>query len=86
MNAGASQPGGTAYSIFKNSEYKNKLASKTGTSETGEEGVYNAFFGGIYPFDDPEYCIVILIEKGGYGGTTAAPVAKKIFDYLLLEE
>ncbi|HOO34204.1 MAG TPA: penicillin-binding transpeptidase domain-containing protein [Thermotogota bacterium] len=84
MNAGASQSGGTAYPVFKDSEYKTRLASKTGTAETGEDGVYNAFFGGIYPFDDPEYCVLVLVEKGGYGGDAAAPIAKEIFDYLLL--
>lgn len=82
MNAVVSQRGGTAYSSFGDSDYKEKLAGKTGTAEIGQEGKYHAFFAGFCPYDDPQYCVLVLIENGGYGGQTAAPIARDIFDFL----
>ncbi len=83
MNAVVSQRNGTAFASFSDAAYKNKLAGKTGTAETGIEGEYHAFFGGFYPLDVPEYAVLVLIENGGYGGQNAAPVARKIFDFLI---
>jgi len=83
MNAVVSQRNGTAYASFSDAPYKNKLAGKTGTAETGIEGVYHAFFAGFYPLEVPEYALLVLIENGGYGGQNAAPVARKIFDFLI---
>lgn len=86
MNAVVSQRGGTAYSSFGDSDYKEKLAGKTGTAEIGQEGKYHALFAGFYPYDDPQYCVLVLIENGGYGGQTAAPIARDIFDYLITRQ
>jgi len=86
MNAVVHQPGGTAYSAFYDADYSDNLAGKTGTAETQKEGVYNAMFGGFYPLKNPEYCVIVLLEGAGYGGQNAAPVARKIFDYLLLND
>ena len=38
---------------------------------------------GAAPINDPEYVVVIIIERGGSGGQIAAPTAKQIFQYLL---
>ncbi len=85
MNAVVSQNGGTAYSSFNDAPYKNELAGKTGTAETVSEGQYHAYFAAFYPLDRPKYCLLVLIENGGYGGQNAAPLARKILD-LLIEE
>ena len=86
MNAVVSQRGGTAFSSFSDALYKKQLAGKTGTAETGEEGEYHAFFAGFYPLNQPQYCVLVLMENGGYGGQNAAPVARSIFDFLIEED
>ncbi len=35
------------------------------------------------PVDNPQYLIVVVIEKGGYGASAAAPVARDGFQYLV---
>lgn len=83
MNAVVSQPGGTAYSAFKDASYKANLAGKTGTAEIGIEGRYHAYFAAFYPLEHPKYTVFVLIENGGYGGQNAAPIGRKIFDFIL---
>jgi penicillin-binding protein 2 len=39
----------------------------------------HSWFSGFAPRDDPEIVVTILVEYGGMGGTTAAPLAKEIF-------
>ena len=34
------------------------------------------------PYDDPKYSISVIIEHGGSGAFTAAPIAKQIFNYI----
>ena len=34
------------------------------------------------PSDAPKYALSVVIEHGGSGASVAAPIAKKIFDYL----
>ncbi len=61
-----------------------RVAGKTGTSEKTETGGTNvvASFGGFAPADDPQIAVLVLIDEPQcavrYGGTIAAPVAKKI--------
>jgi penicillin-binding protein 2 len=45
----------------------------------------HALFVGFAPADSPSIVVALIIENGGSGGTTAAPVARKIFDYWLLD-
>jgi len=42
----------------------------------------HALFVGYMPHDDPKYAISIIIEHGGSGASTAAPIAKQIFNYI----
>ena len=42
----------------------------------------HALFVGYIPYDDPEYAISIIIEHGGSGASTAAPIAKQVFNYI----
>ena len=41
-----------------------------------------ALFVGYMPYDDPKYSISVIIEHGGSGASTAAPIAKQIFNYI----
>lgn len=86
MNAVISQPGGTAYSAFNDANYKNQMAGKTGTAEIGIEDQYHAYFAAFYPLDQPQYSVFVLLENGGYGGQNAAPIGRKIFDYIINKE
>ena len=67
-----------------------KVAGKTGTAKinyakNGENKVeYRSSFAGYFPADNPRFsCIVVITnprENGIYGGSTAAPVFRKISD------
>jgi penicillin-binding protein 2 len=45
----------------------------------------HALFVGFAPADSPSIVLALVIENGGSGGTTAAPVARQVFDYWVLE-
>lgn len=70
---------GTAVSVFRGFDIE--VAGKTGTSEVFGKDDF-AFFASFAPADDPHYVIAVVIEQGGHGGAAAAPVAKKIYDFL----
>ena len=90
------RPGGTAAKAAINAAYT--FAGKTGTSQVigikqGER--YNeksinerhrdhAMFIAYAPAEDPKIALAVLIENTGTGGSTAAPVARQVFDYFLL--
>ncbi len=90
------RPGGTAAKAGINAGYS--FAGKTGTSQVigikqGER--YNeksinerhrdhAMFIAYAPADDPKIALAVLVENSGTGGSTAAPIARKVFDYYLL--
>ena len=40
----------------------------------------HAWFVAFAPYEKPEVAISVIVEHGGHGGATAAPVAKKLFD------
>jgi len=42
----------------------------------------HALFVGYIPYDDPKYSISVIIEHGGSGASTAAPIAKQVFNYI----
>ncbi len=79
---------GTAKKPFKGSLYK--VAGKTGTAKinyakNGKNKVeYRSSFAGYFPADNPRFsCIVVITNpraNGIYGGSTAAPVFRKISD------
>ena len=87
--------GGTAYKVFGDAPYES--AGKTGTAQVvgiAEDGKYdkdkiherlrdNAIFVGYAPFDKPEIAISVAIENAGHGGSSAAPIAREIFDIYL---
>ncbi|MBQ2904348.1 MAG: penicillin-binding protein 2 [Clostridia bacterium] len=58
------------------------VAGKTATAQTGKtadgEEIYNAWFAGYFPADNPKYAVAILKEDGGEGALSCAPVFKTI--------
>jgi penicillin-binding protein 2 len=76
-------PTGTAYGSFAGFPFsKLSLAGKTGTASASEQ-VPTSWFVGWGPQVNPQYLIAVVIEKGGYGASAAAPVAKAGFEYLV---
>lgn len=75
-----------------------RIAGKTGTAqvftvaqdeEYDEETVAeklrdHALFVAYAPIEDPQIAIAVIVENGGHGGSTAAPIARKIMDAYLL--
>ncbi|TAK38674.1 MAG: penicillin-binding protein 2 [Lysobacteraceae bacterium] len=93
---GTTQPGGTAYYAMLGSPYP--IAGKTGTaqkvSRKGSVSVdphqlplalrHQAWFIGYAPADNPTIAVAVAVEHGGFGSTTAAPIARKIMDAWIL--
>lgn len=74
--------GGTAVSAFSgfpSSAYP--VAAKTGTAQVTKKAP-TAVFGAFGPAHAPQYAVSVLLEESGYGGSVAAPVARRIFDLL----
>ncbi|MBR4021120.1 MAG: penicillin-binding protein 2 [Ruminococcus sp.] len=65
--------------------YNVMAAGKTSTAQTGrfdENGneLYNAWITGYFPVYEPEYAVTVLIEDGGYGNDSSAPVFREIIE------
>ncbi|MDP8911712.1 MAG: penicillin-binding protein 2 [Actinomycetota bacterium] len=61
-----------------------RVAGKTGTAETGLAGRYTTSFIAFAPAERPRVAVAVFLEnQTGYGGTTAAPIAKAIMQALL---
>ncbi len=54
------------------------VAGKTGTSQVGTKDEDHAWFAGYAPAEDPKIVVVALVENGGHGGATAAPLVKEV--------
>jgi len=61
-------------------------AGKTGTAEavdaSGRE-ISHAWFAGYLPVHRPRFVVVVLVEGGGRGGRTAAPIFRQVGEALL---
>ncbi|MBE8425022.1 penicillin-binding protein 2, partial [Leptospira borgpetersenii serovar Balcanica] len=44
----------------------------------------HAWFTGFAPVDDPQIAVAVLVENGGGGSHTAAPIGRALFDYWML--
>lgn len=90
------RPGGTAARAGAGAPYT--MAGKTGTAQVigikqGEKYIESrvaerhrdhALFIAFAPAEDPRIAVAVLVENGGHGGSTAAPIARALFDYYLL--
>ena len=86
---------GTAKTAFRGAPYS--AGGKTGTAQVfslhGQR--YNAgriserlrdhsWFIGFAPAQDPQIVLAVLVENGGFGSVSAAPIARQVMDYHLL--
>ncbi len=92
----AAGPGGTAARAAAGAPYK--MAGKTGSAQVftiGQNEKYNekevsermldhALFISFAPADDPKLAVAVFVENGKHGASTAAPIARKMFDAYLL--
>lgn len=86
---------GTAARSFANAPYQS--GGKTGTAQViaikqGEK--YNAsliderhrdhaLYTAFAPLDEPHVAIALIVENAGFGAGAAAPIARRVFDYVL---
>ncbi|GAC1585360.1 MAG: penicillin-binding transpeptidase domain-containing protein [Candidatus Velthaea sp.] len=61
------------------------VAGKTGTA-TNPHGRSHAWFVAFAPAEAPRVAIAVIIENVGYGGTYAAPIAKRVLRVALTKE
>lgn len=88
---------GTARAAARGASYR--MAGKTGTAQVfslAEDEEYDeeqvrerlrdhALFVGFAPSDNPRIAVAVIVENGGGGSSTAAPVARALFDAWLEE-
>lgn len=60
-----------------------RVAAKTGTAETIPGKKDHAWIIAYAPAESPRYALTVFLEHGGSGGGKAAPLGRKVFDYLL---
>ncbi len=76
-------PIGTAGYTFAGYPFsKFPIAGKTGTASVKGE-LPTSLFVAFGPVGAPRYVVAVVISQAGYGATGAAPVARKIFEYLM---
>jgi penicillin-binding protein 2 len=93
---GTMRPGGSGARAAAGAPYT--IAGKTGTAQVisrrGTASVnpkslpmhlrHRSLFVGFAPAENPVIAVAIAVEGGGYGGSAAAPIARKLFDAWLL--
>src|SRR5690606_14727940 len=84
---------GTARSVFAGAGYQ--AAGKTGTAQAmsmARNTRYNArlleehqrdhaLFMAFAPAQNPTIALALVVENAGWGGSAAAPIARRVFDY-----
>lgn len=58
------------------------IGGKTGTAQFKEGGVvkrHDTWFVSFAPYENPRYVVVVFVEGGAFGGSTCAPIARKIY-------
>ncbi len=89
---------GTAHRIGQGARYT--IAGKTGTAQVfsiAQDAEYekeevaehlrdHALFVAFAPVEDPRVAVAVVVENGGSGGATAAPIARAVLDSVLLGE
>jgi penicillin-binding protein 2 len=89
------RPGGTASAAAAGAPYT--IAGKTGTAQVvgikqgarydasrlSKQYRDHALFIAYAPAENPTIVVAVMVENGGHGGSTAAPIARAVFDYYL---
>ncbi|MGI9133454.1 MAG: penicillin-binding protein 2 [Rhodoferax sp.] len=87
---------GTSARAFAGAQYLS--GGKTGTAQAvsmGSREKYNAarmeehqrdhaLYIAFAPADDPKIALAVIVENAGFGSASAAPIARRVFDYWLL--
>lgn len=87
---------GTSAQVFRGAAYQS--AGKTGTAQAvtiGQKEHYNAakmaerqrdhaLYMSFAPAEDPKIVVAVVVENAGFGAVSAAPIARRVFDYWLL--
>jgi penicillin-binding protein 2 len=90
--------GGTSAQVFAGAAYTS--AGKTGTAQAvtiGQKDKYNAsklsehqrdhaLYMAFAPADKPKIALAVIVENAGFGAAHAAPIARRVFDYWLLDQ
>ena len=88
--------GGTSAQVFAGAPYTS--AGKTGTAQAvtiGQKDKYNAaklsehqrdhaLYMAFAPAEEPKIALAVIVENAGFGAVSAAPIARRVFDYWLL--
>jgi penicillin-binding protein 2 len=89
-------PGGTGAALVAGAPYR--MAGKTGTAQkVGRKGNvsmdphqlplslrHQAWFIGYAPVENPRIAVAVMVEHGGFGASSAGPIARKMMDAYLL--
>ena len=89
---------GTGARVFAGAPYS--VAGKTGTAQVvsiGQNEKYNAarmaerhrdhsLYMAFAPVEKPQVALALIVENGGFGAAAAAPIARLVFDHLLLKK
>jgi len=89
---------GTARGVFAGAGYQ--AAGKTGTAQAvtqAQNTKYNAraleehqrdhaLFMAFAPVNDPKIAVAVIVENAGWGAGAAAPIARRVFDYWLMDQ
>jgi len=87
---------GTSSQVFAGAGYQS--AGKTGTAQAvtiGQKDKYNAaklaehqrdhaLYMAYAPVESPKIAVAVVVENAGFGAASAAPIARRVFDYWLL--
>lgn len=68
---------GTGATVFRGLSVP--VAGKSGSAETGR-GTVHSWFSCYAPADKPEIAVTVLVEEGGEGSISAAPVVRKVLE------
>lgn len=89
---------GTSARVFAGAPYLS--GGKTGTAQAvslGKNEKYNAarmeerqrdhsLYIAFAPAQDPQIALAVIVENAGFGAASAAPIARRVFDYWLLQQ
>ena len=60
-----------------------EVGGKTGTAEWGEDRAPHSWFVGYGQTDEQKIAVAVVVEEGGYGSRTAAPIARDVMEAVI---